>query len=118
MVLYINGAAVVSWGTRFRMRAGVDASAFERQRYLRASLTGSLPQWHILCPSIDANQRVDASTVQQLVSREVIMDRVEADVFLGEAEGMPPEVVNGVKETLAVVSPRLRELHRYREFDL
>lgn len=142
MVLYINGAAVVSRGTRFRVRAGVDASAFERATVLacildgvvspgahfmprhaqRVSLLvkGDIPGgvWRGLRPAVDVNQRVDAPTVQQLVSRDVVMGRVEADVFRGEAGGVPPEVVNGVKEALAVVPPRLRELHRYREFDL
>lgn len=55
--------------------------------------------------------------VQQLVSGDVVMGRVEADVFRGEAEGVPSEVVNGVKEALAVMSPRARELQRQREFD-
>lgn len=40
MVLYINGAAVVSRGTRFRVRAGIDASALERATVLAGILDG------------------------------------------------------------------------------
>lgn len=48
IVFYINGAAVISRGIRFRMRVGVNMSALER-----ASLTRSLPQGHILCPAMN-----------------------------------------------------------------
>lgn len=142
MVLYINGVTVVPRGTRFCVRAGVDASAFERATILACILDGVVAPgthlmpchaqrvsllvkgdilggvWRGLRPAVDVNQRIDAPTVKQLVSRDVVMGRVEADVFWGKTEGMPPEVVNGVKEVLAVVPPCLRELHHYREFDL
>lgn len=45
MVLYINGATVVPRGTRFRVRAGVDASAFERATVLACILDGGVAPW-------------------------------------------------------------------------
>ena len=50
MVLYINGAPVISGGTRFRMGAGIYASAFQRAAVFVRILYGGIAPWAHLMP--------------------------------------------------------------------
>ena len=52
------------------------------------------------CPAVDVNQRIDIPALQQFISRDVVMGRIEADIFWGKSEGIPSEIVNCVEEIL------------------
>ncbi len=51
VILYVDGAPVVSGGTFFCMGQESMRPHFSGQRYLCASFMGLLPHGHILCPT-------------------------------------------------------------------
>lgn len=69
------------------------------------------------CPAVDVNQRIHVPVFQQFISRDIVMCRVEADIFWRKAKNIAPEIINGIEEVLAVMAACAGELHQQGEFD-
>lgn len=105
MVFDIDGTPVAAGGTFRFIRAGADAPAFKRAAVFVCIFHGIVsPGAHFmpfpaegmpflvksdiirgifrrLCPPVDVNEGIDVPSFQKLISRDVVMRGVEADVF-------------------------------------
>lgn len=68
-------------------------------------------------PAVDVDQRIHIPALQQFISRDVVMGRIEADIFWGNSEGIPSEIVNCVEEIFAVMAFGIRKLHEQWQID-
>lgn len=67
------------------------------------------------CPPIDINESIDISMLQQFISREIVVGRVQADVFRSEATGMTAKIIHGIQEVQAVMTAGLGKLKHERK---
>ena len=141
VILYVDGAPIVSGGTIFSMGAGSNTSTFQRTAVFVGVFYGLIAPWaHFmagrtegmagfvksdvcggiirrLCPAVDVNQRSDIPAFQQFIGWDVVMCTVKADIFGGQPGQMPSEVVNGVEEVFTVVAFGAGKLQQKREFN-
>ena len=105
VIFYINCAAIISRGTFFFEWAGSYAFVFERTAVFMSIFYGIISPWTYfvacltkrmavfaesnvirgvfrgLCLSVDIDERIDIPSFQQLISRDVVMCGVQADIF-------------------------------------
>lgn len=71
-----------------------------------------------LCPAVDVDERVDVPVFQQLVSRDVVMGGIKADIFWGKAKTVAAKVVYGKEEIFTVMAFVVRNFQENGEFGL
>lgn len=70
------------------------------------------------CTSININQGVDVPTFQQLVSGDVVMGVIQADVSREKPINIAAKFINGKEEVFAVMAPDIRKVYQKGEFHL
>ncbi len=141
VVFDVDGASIAARGTFRSMSAFLNAAAFQWASVFMGIFDRVISPWaHFvscfakrmtffaksnvirgisgrLCPAVDVNQGIHVPVFQQFISRDVIMGRVQADIFGGKAKSIAPEIINGKEEVLAVMAACTGELHQQGEFD-
>ena len=140
MMFDVNRLAITAFGTFLFMRAGTNPAAFQRAAVFMGLFYWVVSPWaHFVpcpaqrmplfiesnvircvfgrfCPSVDINESIDIPMLQQFISREIVVGRVQTDVFRSEAKRMPPKIIQGIQEVQAVMAAGLGELKHEREF--
>lgn len=135
IVFYINSAPIRAGGTFRFMRAGADTAASEWAAVFVRVLYGVIAPWaHFMPggaegvpgfieggtsrgiprgfrPAIDVDESIDIPAFQQLIDWEAVMRGVKAYVFRGDAKGITPEIIYGIKEVPAVMAACVGKLH-------
>ena len=141
MVLYVDSAAIAAWGAFRLVGAFLNGSASERAAVFMGVLDRVITPWlHFMpCPaegmailiesdiirgifrsfgpSIDVDERIDAPALQEHVGGDVVMGGIEADIPGGKSKAVAAEVIDGIKEVLAVMAPGISELHEQGQLD-
>jgi len=111
-VLYVDRASIAAWGTCGGMRTFLNASTFQRAAVFMGIFDRIITPWtHFLpclaermafliecdvvrgifgrfCPTIDVDQGIHVPVFQQLISRDVVMCGVKADIFGGKTKNI------------------------------
>lgn len=102
---------VIPPGAHFVARPAVGASIF-----VKGNVIGSV--FRRLRPGIDVDEGIDIPMLQQLVSSDVIVGGIKADIFRGKAKAVTAKVIDGKKEVFTVMAFGVRQFQDEREFDL
>ena len=71
-----------------------------------------------LRPAIDIDQGIDAPVFQQFISRNVIMCRIQTDIFRRQPAAVTAKTVYSIKKIFAVVASGIGKVHKERKFNL
>lgn len=136
MVFYVDRASVTAGGTLSFIRTGRDAPTLERAAVFMCALYLVIsPRVHFMpCPAersavfVERNVRrcifrcfgtsVDIPSFQQLISGDVVMGGIQADILREKPIGIAPEVIHGIEEVLTVVVFCTGKFHEEGELGL
>ena len=68
-----------------------------------------------LCATIDIDKSIDILAFQETVSCDVVMGGIKTDIPWEKPVRVTPEIINGIKEVLAVMPPCASEVHQQGE---
>lgn len=141
MVLDIDCAPIASGGAGSGKRAGANTPAFQWAAVFMGILYGVIaPGDHLmvgaaervslfvesniirgiirrLCAAIDIDKGIDIPAFQEAVSRDVVMGGIQTDIPWEKPVRVTPEIINGIKEVLAVMPPCAGEVHQEGELN-
>ena len=134
-ILYVNRASIAARGAFGGVRAFLNPVTFQRTSVFMcifgrvispgAHFVPSPADWMAFlvesdilrgifggfCPGVDVNQRIHIPSLQQFISRDIVMGRIETDIFGRKPQGIPSEIVNCVEEIFTVMAFGIRKLH-------
>lgn len=64
------------------------------------------------CAAIDIDKCVDIPACQETVGRQVVMGEIKTDVPWEKPVSVTAEIINRIKEVLAVMPPRAGKVHQ------
>lgn len=71
-----------------------------------------------LRPAIDIDQGIDAPVLQQYISRNVVMCRIQTDIFRRQPAAVTSKTVYSIKKIFTVMASGTGKVHKERKFNL